>query len=103
MFSYPHLRYRPYSPEPSPQQQDHVFPLGKFQYLLSYGKVLYTTWLFVLLRAVDIYSDFAFLDCIVCEGGLSHRRVTRDRFFFIDKRAEEYLDYAPKCIAKPWL
>lgn len=42
-------------------------------------KVLHITWLVVLLRAVDIYSDIAFLDCIGHEGGLSHRYVTQDR------------------------
>lgn len=57
----------------------------------------------VLLRAVDIYSDIAFLDCIVREGELSHRHIIQERLFFIDKRVREYLDYASKCIAKPWL
>lgn len=55
----------------------------------------------VLLRAVDIYSDIAFLDCIVREGELSHRHIIQERLFFIDKRAGEYLDYASKYIANP--
>lgn len=58
---------------------------------------------FVVLRAVDIYSDIAFLDYIACEGGLSHRHDSQDRLFFIDKRAGDYLDYSPKYIAKLWL
>lgn len=56
-----------------------------------------------VLRALDIYSDIAFLDYIADEGGLFHRHDSQDRLFFIDKRAGDYLDYSPKCIAKPWL
>lgn len=51
----------------------------------------------VLLGALDIYSDIAFLDCIVCKGELSHRHKTDS--FFIDKRVREYLDHASKTLA----
>lgn len=103
MFSHPHLWYCPYSPEPSPHSRTTSAHMESPSTFGSVEECCIQHGFVVLLRAVDIYSDIAFLDCTVCEGEHSHRHITEDRLFFIGKRAGECLDCASKCVAKPWL
>lgn len=53
-----------------------------------------------VLRALDIYSDIAFLDYIADEGGLFHRHDSQDRLFFYRQESRRLFGLFSKMYSK---
>lgn len=68
--------------EPGPQQQDRIFPHGMFLHLCPVGECGTHHGFALLIRAVEMHNDIAFLDWIILNGGSFQRCVTQDRLFY---------------------
>lgn len=93
-------------PPPTPLSHLHNSRTMSFTWkgpvLLSFGRVLHTTWHCWFVKSCGyVQWQLFWIVLYVKVDSLTDTLPETDSF--LDKREGEYLNYVPKCIAKPWL